>query len=138
MFINICHSILACAPQPTEDSSSSPADPPNNTQQNEGRSVLASDSDDRHDFQLSLKFRNKPLIGNFESDSFNENFSPARPNTRRKRKFKRMAVEYETTPSTPGNVGSNLIPITGAVKKRVLKHGQENYKSVQIKFISKF
>lgn len=55
----------------------------------------------------------------------NENFSPARffrPNTRRKRKLKRMAVEYETTPTTPGSVVSTMFPLTtGAIKKRVTK-----------------
>lgn len=70
------------------------------------------------------------MFGNFESDSLNENFSPVRPNTRRKRKFKRMAVEYETTPSTPGTVNpTTIFPIAGAVKKRVLKHtSQENFR----------
>lgn len=55
-----------------------------------------------------------------------------RPNTRRKRKFKRMAVEYETTPSTPGNSNSSSIfPVVGSavLKKRVIKHtSQENYR----------
>lgn len=55
-----------------------------------------------------------------------------RPNTRRKRKFKRIAVEYETTPSTPGNPNpSAMFPIVGnsMVKKRVMKHtSQENFR----------
>ena len=33
-----------------------------------------------------------------ESDSLNENFSPVRPNTKRKRRFKRMALDPETNP----------------------------------------
>ncbi len=67
------------------------------------------------------------MSGNFESDSLNENFSPSRPNIRRKRKFKRMAVEYETTPSTPHTTSH---PISGTVtKKRVLKHNQENFRA---------
>lgn len=47
-----------------------------------------------------------------------------RPSTRRKRKFKRMAVEYETTPSTPGNSNSaTIFPIANnVVRKRVIKH----------------
>lgn len=56
--------------------------------------------------------------------------------TRRKRKFKRMAVmEYETTtPSTPGNPNPNtMFPLasnTATVKKRVMKHtNQENFRS---------
>lgn len=56
-----------------------------------------------------------------------------RPSTRRKRKFKRMAVEYETTtPSTPGNPNPNtMFPLTGSsVKKRVMKHtNQENFRA---------
>lgn len=45
-----------------------------------------------------------------------------------------MAVEYETTPSTPGAVGENsntpVFPIAGTVKKRVLKHTtQDNYRA---------
>lgn len=67
--------------------------------------------------------------GNFESDSLNENFSPSRPNIRRKRKFKRMAVEYETTPSTPQTSTHPLFPITGTVKKRAFKHNQENFRA---------
>lgn len=67
------------------------------------------------------------MSGNFESDSLNENFSPSRPNIRRKRKFKRMAVEYETTPSTPHTTIHPIFPISGTVtKKRVLKHNQDN------------
>lgn len=53
-----------------------------------------------------------------------------RPSTRRKRKFKRMAVEYETTPSTPGNPNA-MFPLAGSsVKKRVMKHtNQENFRT---------
>lgn len=43
-----------------------------------------------------------------------------------------MAVEYETTPSTPGNPNPNtLFPLTGStVKKRVIKHSnQENFRA---------
>uniref|UniRef100_A0A182MTT6 Uncharacterized protein n=1 Tax=Anopheles culicifacies TaxID=139723 RepID=A0A182MTT6_9DIPT len=122
---------LPCAPQPTEDSSSSPTDPPAcNVVMNQADSpylsgsnnIVQSDSDDRHSFAFAFKLRQTPLSGNFESDSLNENFSPARPNMRRKRKYKRMAVEYETTPSTP-HIGVNpLFPVAGTVKKRVFKH----------------
>uniref|UniRef100_A0A182PGY7 Uncharacterized protein n=1 Tax=Anopheles epiroticus TaxID=199890 RepID=A0A182PGY7_9DIPT len=122
---------LPCAPQPTEDSSSSPTDPPAcNVVMNQADSpylsgsnnIVQSDSDDRHSVAVTFKLRQTPLSGNFESDSLNENFSPARPNMRRKRKYKRMAVEYETTPSTP-HIGSNpLFPVAGTVKKRVFKH----------------
>lgn len=56
----------------------------------------------------------------------------SRPSTRRKRKFKRMAVEYETTPSTPGNPNPNtMFPLASStVKKRVMKHtNQENFRT---------
>lgn len=59
-------------------------------------------------------------------------FVPHRPSTRRKRKFKRMAVEYETTPSTPGNSNSNtLFPLAANVpRRRVLKHTcPENFRA---------
>lgn len=135
--------ILACPPQPTEDSSSSsPTDYPNDNNNNDnfqvGNSGMtgaaannSNDSDDRHSFALAFKLRQTPMSGNFESDSLNENFSPSsRPNIRRKRKFKRMAVEYETTPSTPHTATHPIFPISGTVsKKRVLKHNQENFRS---------
>lgn len=125
---------LACPPQPTEDSSSSPTDPPNDNNNNEGAAghsnSIQSDSDDRHSFAFKLRQQPMPLSGNFESDSLNENFSPSRPNIRRKRKFKRMAVEYETTPSTPHTATHPIFPISGTVKKRVLKHTcQENFRA---------
>ncbi|KAG5682438.1 hypothetical protein PVAND_011790 [Polypedilum vanderplanki] len=132
---------LPCPPQPTEDSSSSsPTDPPTNDTNNNNDNFTAigtggtnnnlSDSDDRHSFALAFKLRQPAIGGNFESDSLNENFSPSRPNIRRKRKFKRMAVEYETTPSTPHTVSHPIFPISGTVtKKRVLKHNQENFRA---------
>jgi G patch domain-containing protein 2 len=56
----------------------------------------------------------------------NENFSPSRPHLRRKRKFKRMAVEYETTPSTPqGSSSHPIFPLSINLKKRVIKPSQE-------------
>lgn len=67
----------ACAPQPTEDSSSSPAEGPNEPNNCPENSIL-SDSDDRQNFTLALKAKQSCLFGNFESDSLNENFSPTR------------------------------------------------------------
>lgn len=67
--------IVACAPQPTEDSSS-PADAYNNI--DGGVNPTFSDSDDRQEHKLSLKSRQANVFGNLESDSLNENFSPAR------------------------------------------------------------
>lgn len=66
---------VACAPQPTEDSSS-PADAYNNI--DGGANPTFSDSDDRQEHKLSLKSRQASVFGNLESDSLNENFSPAR------------------------------------------------------------
>ncbi|XP_053670402.1 uncharacterized protein LOC128720732 [Anopheles nili] len=134
---------LPCAPQPTEDSSSSPTDPPAcNVVMNQADSpylsgsnnIVQSDSDDRHSVALAFKLRQTPQSGNFESDSLNENFSPARPNMRRKRKYKRMAVEYETTPSTPHIGGNTLFPMAGTVKKRVFKHSAcpDNFRSTML------
>ena len=40
-----------------------------------------------------------------------------------------MAVEYETTPSTPQTASHPLFPISGTVKKRVFKHNQENFRA---------
>uniref|UniRef100_A0A1L8DD99 Uncharacterized protein n=1 Tax=Nyssomyia neivai TaxID=330878 RepID=A0A1L8DD99_9DIPT len=120
---------LPSAPQPTEDSSSSPADAPSKRHEfGATGDTFLSDSDDHSELKLLIKTRGD--VGNFESDSLNENFSPARPNTRRKRKFKRMAVEYETTPTTPGtSTVSPLFPL-GAIKKRVLRHAcQENFRA---------
>lgn len=118
---------LPCAPQPTEDSSSSPADQLEiNTSQNSpqlsgANNHIQSDSDDRH--ALAFAFRSRQthhMPGNFESDSFNENFSPARPNIRRKRKFKRMAVGYDPTLSSTSIPNSSIFP--AIVKKRAFNH----------------
>ncbi|XP_021709574.1 uncharacterized protein LOC5568991 [Aedes aegypti] len=118
---------LPCAPQPTEDSSSSPADQLEiNTSQNSpqlsgANNHIQSDSDDRHALAFAFRSRQTPhMPGNFESDSFNENFSPARPNIRRKRKFKRMAVGYEPTLSTTAVSNSSIFP--AIVKKRAFNH----------------
>lgn len=81
-----------------DGSSSSPPQAPLITQP-------LSDSDDP---QLNIhkssnhKSRHYCQIGNFESDSFNENFSPTRPaNARRKRKYKKMPVEYSDGKHSP-------------------------------------
>ncbi|KAM7349503.1 uncharacterized protein ACRADG_008415 isoform 1-T5 [Cochliomyia hominivorax] len=162
---------LPCAPQPTEDSSS-PTDiahgtsqgahHPNNTNNIDGLDTqnihLPSDSDEKDEVdtpRLPCKTLNQTsvrLMGTLESDSLNETFSPARffkPNARRKRKLKRITMDYEIStgvqpqqndlmePSTtshclsPGNGGSgniecgtnisSLSGCTGVMRKRVLK-----------------
>ncbi|XP_055844568.1 uncharacterized protein LOC129910978 [Episyrphus balteatus] len=139
---------LPCAPQPTEDSSSSPTDAANGAHNKANvdgldglNNSIHSDSDDRQEMRLAINPRLH--TGNLESDSLNENFSPARffrPSTRRKRKFKRMAVEYETTaaktPTVSGGLHSSTIDnspeftLTGTVKKRALRHAiQDSYRA---------
>lgn len=73
----MCCCCIASAPQPTEDSSSSPGDGVNDINECPTNSIQ-SDSDDRQDFKLALSIRQPCLFGNFESDSLNENFSPTR------------------------------------------------------------
>lgn len=74
-----------------DGSSSSPPQAPLVTQP-------LSDSDDPQHNPLknaNLKPRHYCQIGNFESDSFNENFSPTRPsNARRKRKYKKTGADF--------------------------------------------
>ncbi|XP_046383805.1 G patch domain-containing protein 2 isoform X2 [Ischnura elegans] len=64
--------------------------------------------------------------GNFvESDSVNENFSPIRPSTKRKRKFKRMAVDPDpNNPSTSD--GISIMPLLRVKKKRFFKLAGNN------------
>ncbi|XP_069678930.1 G patch domain-containing protein 2 isoform X2 [Periplaneta americana] len=94
-------------------------------------SLHQSDSDDvistggvhRQLVPLTRKTRPAHFYGNFESDSFNENFSPVHPNTRRKRKCKRMAVD----PVGIGNPSTShatvpVLPLTSGKKKRAIKH----------------
>ncbi|KAH8289441.1 hypothetical protein KR054_005176 [Drosophila jambulina] len=153
---------LPCAPQPTEDSSSSPTDTLNalghhhhHLQQQQHhlhhhenhpsanvdgldthnlKLPAASDSDEKAEAMLPLRLLLRP--GALESDSLNEtNFSPARfykPNSRRKRKIKRMSMEFEfskeTTPHSftesplqPGMLSATGTTATGTIRKRLLK-----------------
>lgn len=98
-----------------DGSSSSPPQAPLITQP-------LSDSDDPQlnlHKSTSLKSRHYCQIGNFESDSFNENFSPTRPaNARRKRKYKKMPVEYADGKTSPPieilsvTTETNVLPAT--------------------------
>lgn len=86
-----------------DGSSSSPPQAPLITQP-------LSDSDDQNPIKsASLKSRQYCQIGNFESDSFNENFSPTRPvNARRKRKYKKSSADFiDGTSSPPSEVLTN-------------------------------
>lgn len=60
-----------------------------------------SDSDDTNLFlsKQFAPFSKFNIYSNIESDSVNENFVP-RVTTRRKRKFKRMAIDSDSNPST--------------------------------------
>ncbi|XP_041981556.1 uncharacterized protein LOC121734962 isoform X2 [Aricia agestis] len=80
-----------------DGSSSSPPQAPVITQP-------LSDSDDPHlsVHKSNIKSRQYCQIGNFESDSFNENFSPRRPsNARRKRKYKKTPMDYTDGKTSP-------------------------------------
>ncbi|EDV32757.1 uncharacterized protein Dana_GF21980 [Drosophila ananassae] len=148
---------LPCAPQPTEDSSSSPTDlnalgghhghhhhhhhhnhPSANVDglDTHNLKLPASDSDEKAAAMLPLRLPLKlPVrMGALESDSLNETtFSPARfykPNSRRKRKIKRMSMEFEfskdatphcftESPLQPGMLSSGTA--TGTIRKRLLK-----------------
>ncbi|SPP78248.1 Hypothetical predicted protein [Drosophila guanche] len=118
--------------------------------------LAASDSDDKAGAMLPLRLPVKTLnaaaavrmgAGALESDSLNEtNFSPARfykPNSRRKRKIKRMSMEFEfskdshpgasphsctESPLQPGMLGGGggacsglALASTGTVRKRLIK-----------------
>ncbi|KAM8719084.1 hypothetical protein ACLKA7_011745 [Drosophila subpalustris] len=119
----------------------------------------ASDSDEKAEAMLPLRLPGKTLnataavrmgMGALESDSLNEtNFSPARfykPNSRRKRKIKRMYMEFEFSKDTnlavsphsfiesplyPGMLGggtgnAGCGSSTNTVRKRVLKTDSSN------------
>ncbi|XP_017881311.1 G patch domain-containing protein 2-like [Ceratina calcarata] len=68
------------------------------------------------------RLSNSNNASNIESDSVNENFVP-RVNPRRKRKFKRMAVDSDTNPSTSQAVA---VSATLANKKRILRTDCKN------------
>ena len=86
----ICFAILAaCAPQPTEDSSSSPTDAAASNvgvnaivSRNDGLDtnnvIHLSDSDEKEELELRLPCKPLVRVGTLESDSLNETFSPAR------------------------------------------------------------
>ncbi|XP_072158739.1 uncharacterized protein [Bemisia tabaci] len=103
--------------RPRSDDSSS------NSKDNKATSSLhQSDSDDTSGVPYSLtSFKKSCVHTNLESDSVNENFSPLRPSTRRKRKFKRMAVDGDMI-ALPSRSISACLPYGLGKKKRVLRH----------------
>ncbi|XP_033208077.1 G patch domain-containing protein 2 isoform X2 [Belonocnema kinseyi] len=105
----------------SDDSSSSVCDL--RISKNASSSKYQSDSDDTNHTKRFARFSNLNNASNFESDSVNENFMP-RTNTRRKRKFKRMAIDSDSNPSTSQAV--TIISSSVGKKKRVFRNDCEN------------
>ncbi|XP_037943643.1 uncharacterized protein LOC119676466 isoform X2 [Teleopsis dalmanni] len=123
---------LPCAPQPTEDSSS-----PNDTIQTSQFSsnvdglnaniAIVSDSDEK-DVRFPRKLGSDVFqLGTLESDSVNETFSPAR-----KRKLKRMSVEFEIDNTNSEKLESDLLSAstTGTIRKRIHKPDSSNRSNI--------
>lgn len=103
-----------------DGSSSSPPQAPLITQP-------LSDSDDPHLnlHKSNIKSRHYCQIGNIESDSFNENFSPTRPaNARRKRKYKKMPVEYADGKRSPPIEILSVTTEPNALPATIILHSQ--------------
>ncbi|XP_043261316.1 G patch domain-containing protein 2 isoform X2 [Colletes gigas] len=82
-----------------------------------------SDSDDTNQTKRFARFSNFNNPSNIESDSVNENFVP-RVNPRRKRKFKRMAIDSDSNPSTSQTVA--IMSTTLGDKKRIFRSDCKN------------
>ena len=106
----------------SDDSSSSVCDVVT-VSKNASSSKYQSDSDDTNHTKRFARFSNLNNANNFESDSVNENFMP-RTNTRRKRKFKRMAIDSDSNPSTSQAV--TIISSSVGKKKRIFRSDCEN------------
>lgn len=102
----------------SDDSSSSVCDI--RVQRTANISKYQSDSDDTKQTKRFAHFSNLNNVSNIESDSVNENFVP-RANTRRKRKFKKMAIDSDSNPST-----SQTVAITFGGKKRIFRGDCKN------------
>lgn len=85
-------------------------------------SKYQSDSDDTSQTKRFARFSNLNNTSNIESDSVNENFVP-RANTRRKRKFKRMAIDSDTA-STSQAVA--IMSTSFAGKRRIFRNDCKN------------
>lgn len=86
------------------------SDDPNNT----GNTVSATRKKRSESWNSS---RVSAVAGN-ESDSHNENISPMRPNTRRKRKFKRMAIDPMTGSYFRVPVPASSVTPSGTIKRK--------------------
>ncbi|XP_011635621.1 G patch domain-containing protein 2-like isoform X3 [Pogonomyrmex barbatus] len=87
-------------------------------------SKYQSDSDDTNQTKRFAHFPNLNNISNIESDSVNENFVP-KANTRRKRKFKRMAIDSDSNASTSQAVAIMSTSTFGG-KKRIFRSDCKN------------
>ena len=91
-------------------------------------SKYQSDSDDGSNIKRFAKFSNLNILSNIESESVNENFVPRA--TRRKRKFKRTAIDLDSNPSTSQTVitadPSSLIEKIG-YSKMIMKMDMVQY-----------
>ncbi|KYM92950.1 G patch domain-containing protein 2 [Atta colombica] len=87
-------------------------------------SKYQSDSDDPNQTKRFAHFPNLNNVSNIESDSVNENFVP-RANTRRKRKFKRMAIDSDSNASTSQAVAI-MSTSTFSGKKRIFRSDCKN------------
>ena len=81
-------------------------------------SLHQSDSDDMSPARHIATLRSRTVVTNIhalDTDSVNENFSPVRPSTRRRRKLKRMAIDVtdQAAPSTSTGIssGSHAVPV---------------------------
>ncbi|XP_011338735.1 G patch domain-containing protein 2 isoform X3 [Ooceraea biroi] len=86
-------------------------------------SKYQSDSDDTNQTKRFAHFSNLNNVSNIESDSVNENFVP-RANPRRKRKFKRMAIDSDSNASTSQAVA--IMSTTFGGKKRIFRNDCKN------------
>ncbi|GAB1868212.1 hypothetical protein CAJAP_09291 [Camponotus japonicus] len=87
-------------------------------------SKYQSDSDDTNQTKRFAHFSNLNNASNIESDSVNENFVP-RANTRRKRKFKKMAIDSDSNASTSQAVAI-MSTSTFSGKKRIFRNDCKN------------
>ncbi|XP_011689680.1 PREDICTED: G patch domain-containing protein 2-like isoform X1 [Wasmannia auropunctata] len=91
-------------------------------------SKYQSDSDDTNQTKRFAHFPNLNNVSNIESDSVNENFVP-RANTRRKRKFKRMAIDSDSNASTSQAVAIMSTSTFGG-KKRIFRDCKNRYSAI--------
>lgn len=85
-------------------------------------SKYQSDSDDTNQIKRFARYSYLNRGSLIDSDSVNENFVP-RTNIKRKRKFKRMAVDSDSNPSTSQTVA--LMSNSVGKKKRILRNDCE-------------